>query len=77
MFGNVVGIECLVMLFPPFFVHKLDAACFSISSNVMDQTARVSSQKTVRYLQLLTYMFFPIELCDDINEAFFNDFLPK
>ena len=43
----------------------------------MDQTARVSSQKTVRYLQLLTYMFFPIELCDDINEAFFNDFLPK
>ena len=51
-----VGIDVGGILVPDF-VHAMDAAgCFE-TSNVMDQTTRGSSQKTVRYLQLLTYYF--------------------
>jgi hypothetical protein len=39
------------------FVRTVDAAGSFEFSSVMDQTARGSSQKTVRYLQLLTSYF--------------------
>jgi hypothetical protein len=57
--GNVwcVGIDVFCNVGSFVLVHTVGAVGSSETSNVMDQTARGSSQKTVRYLQLLSYYF--------------------
>jgi hypothetical protein len=55
-----VGIDVGGNIGASVFVHTMDAAGSFETPNVMDQTARGLSQKTVRYLQLLTYYFHRI-----------------